>query len=71
MSSPKRCPDCGVELEALQIRTTDGWSTLQIKTDEPKQGILGGLGAKETLTPTAHVCPECGLTRLYVEHEPN
>ncbi|SFG61688.1 hypothetical protein SAMN04488063_2593 [Halopelagius inordinatus] len=70
MYSQKRCPDCGVELEALEIRTAEGF-TLHVETNEPKQGILGGLGAKEKLTPTAHVCPECGLTRLYVEHDSN
>lgn len=70
MYSPKRCPDCGVELEELEIRTAEGF-TLQVKTNEPKQGILGGLGAKEKLTPAAHVCPECGLTRLYVEQDSN
>jgi rubredoxin len=69
MPSPKRCPDCGVELEALEIRTADGFK-LQVKTDEPRRGLLGGLGAKEKLTPAAHVCPECGLTRLYVEQNP-
>lgn len=62
----RRCPDCGVELEAMETRTGDG-SKLQIKTDEPKEGILGGLGAKRKLTPTAYVCPECGLTRFYVD----
>lgn len=70
MSSPKRCPDCGVGLEELPLRTADGFK-LQITTDEPRQGILGGLGAKEKITPTAHVCPECGLTRLYVDQGPN
>lgn len=68
MPSPKRCPDCGVELEALKIRTAEGHA-LHIATDEPIEGIWGKLGAKETFTPTPHVCPECGLTRLYVEHE--
>lgn len=62
----RRCPDCGVELESMELRTTDGFE-LQIKTDEPREGLLGGLGAKQTLTPTAHVCPECGLTRFYVD----
>ena len=68
MSSEKRCPDCRVRLEALTIRTGDGFN-LQIQTNEPKSGILGGLGMKETVTPTAYVCPECGLTRLYVEED--
>ncbi|WP_373188660.1 hypothetical protein [Halolamina sp.] len=68
MGSEKRCPDCGVPLEALKLRTGDGF-TLQIHTNEPRPGLLGGLGMKETLTPTAHVCPECGLTRLYVEED--
>ncbi|WP_227356115.1 hypothetical protein [Haladaptatus salinisoli] len=70
MSSPKRCPDCGVELEALKIKTAEG-HFLRIETDEPLEGIWGKLGSKEVLKPTAHVCPECGLTRLYTKQEPN
>lgn len=70
MPSPKRCPDCGVELEELEIRTTDGFK-IHVDTDKPKPSILGKLGAKEKLTPTAHVCPECGLTRLYVDQDRN
>ncbi len=62
----KRCPDCGVGLEAMEARTTDGFG-LRLVTNEPKQGILGSLGAKEKLEPTAHVCPECGLVREYVD----
>lgn len=66
MSATRRCPDCGVGLEETKLRTDDGFS-LSLVTDEPRGGILGSLGAKEKLDPTAYVCPECGLVRMYVE----
>ncbi|MFC6724470.1 hypothetical protein ACFQE1_08800 [Halobium palmae] len=66
MTESRRCPDCGVGLEAMDVQTGDGFK-LYLVTNEPKPGILGGLGAKEKLRPTVYVCPECGLVRLYAE----
>jgi predicted RNA-binding Zn-ribbon protein involved in translation (DUF1610 family) len=64
----RRCPDCGVTLEEMTMRTSDGFE-LHLVTDEPKEGILGRLGAKEKVKPTTYACPECGLIRQYVEQE--
>lgn len=66
MSSQRRCPDCGVTMEKMKLRTAEGYD-LQLVTDEPKQGILGGLGMKEKLPLRTVVCPECGLVRQYAE----
>jgi rubredoxin len=66
MSTTRRCPDCGVTFERMKKRTTDGFD-VQLVTNEPKPGILGGLGAKEKLTLTVCVCPECGLVREYAD----
>lgn len=62
----KRCPDCGVTLEAMETRTTDGFG-LRLVTNEPKEGFFGNFGAKEKLDPVPYVCPECGLVRTYAE----
>ena len=48
------------------MRTSDGFE-LYLVTDDPKEGILGSLGMKEKVKPTAYVCPECGLVRQYVD----
>ncbi|SIQ70577.1 hypothetical protein SAMN05421858_0144 [Haladaptatus litoreus] len=66
MTTTRRCPDCGVGMEEMKMRTTDGFK-LQLVTDEPKSGIFGGLGAKEKIKPTVVVCPECGLIRQYAD----
>lgn len=66
MAEGRRCPDCGVTLEEMVMRTAEGFE-LQLVTDKPKDGILGSLGAKEKRKPTTYVCPECGLVRQYVE----
>jgi predicted RNA-binding Zn-ribbon protein involved in translation (DUF1610 family) len=68
MTTIRRCPDCGVELERMKLRTTGGYE-LELVTNERKSGILGNLGMKETLEPAAFVCPECGLVREYVDVE--
>lgn len=53
-------------MEETTTRTSDGFE-LHLVTDEPKEGLLGSLGAKEKLKPTTYVCPECGLVRQYVD----
>ena len=68
MTEIRRCPDCGVELEKMGVRTGDGMP-LYLVTNERKRGLLGGLGFKEELEPTVYVCPECGLVRLYAERD--
>lgn len=63
----RRCPDCGVAMEATQPVTSFDGEVLRLRTDESKEGILGSLGFKESVQPVAYVCPECGLVRLYVD----
>jgi predicted RNA-binding Zn-ribbon protein involved in translation (DUF1610 family) len=52
----------------MKMQTAEGFS-LQLVTNEPKKGFLGGFGLKEKLEPTAYVCPECGLIRSYAERD--
>ncbi|WP_410766425.1 hypothetical protein [Haloferax sp. DFSO60] len=68
MTTTRRCPDCGVMMEKMEIQTGDGFN-LYLVTNEPKPGMLGGLGLKEKLKPVVVVCPECGLIRQYAEKE--
>ncbi|MFC4359740.1 hypothetical protein ACFO0N_17480 [Halobium salinum] len=66
MTTQRRCPDCGVGLEAMEMQTGDGF-TLYLVTNERKRGLRGTFGMKEKLRPVPHVCPECGLVRQYAE----
>ena len=66
MSTQRRCPDCGVTMEKMKLRTAEGYD-LRLVTDEPKSGVLGGLGMKEKLPLITVVCPECGLMRQYAD----
>ncbi|WP_435359259.1 hypothetical protein [Haloarchaeobius sp. DFWS5] len=66
MQSTRRCPDCDVRLDEMDMRTGDGFA-LYLMTDEPRPGILGGLGAKEKVRATVMVCPKCGLIRHYAD----
>lgn len=50
------------------MRTAEGFD-VHLVTDEPRKGLLGSLGMKETAGLTTYVCPECGLVRQYVEAE--
>ncbi|SFR35026.1 hypothetical protein SAMN04487947_0253 [Halogeometricum rufum] len=68
MTDQRRCPDCGVDMERMDVQTTDGFK-LHLVTNEPKRGLLGGIGMKETLAPSVYVCPECGLVRLYADRD--
>lgn len=65
-STGRRCPDCGVTLESMELRSDDGMHVRAI-SDENREGLLGSLGVKEKHRLDAHVCPECGLTRLYAD----
>ncbi|SFR33175.1 hypothetical protein [Halogeometricum limi] len=64
----RRCPDCGVTTTEMRVQTGDGFG-LHLVTDEPKKGLLGGLGMRETLRLRAFVCPECGLVRSYAARD--
>ncbi|MWG35753.1 hypothetical protein [Halomarina oriensis] len=62
----RRCPDCGVTLESMTVRTDDGF-TVRVVSDENREGLLGSLGVKEKHPLGAAVCPECGLARMYAD----
>ncbi|MFC6799997.1 MULTISPECIES: hypothetical protein [unclassified Haladaptatus] len=66
MATTRRCPDCGVGMEQMELQTGDGFK-LYLVTNEPKPGLLGGLGVKEKLGTVVAVCPECGLIRHYAK----
>jgi uncharacterized OB-fold protein len=65
--SEKTCPDCEEPLEEMELQGTDAVGTLTIVSDEPTDGLLGGLRADEILTPVPYVCPECRRTLMYAE----
>ncbi len=66
-TDPRRCPDCGVGMEPTTPVTSMDGELLRLRTKESRRGLLGSLGFKETVQPTAYVCPECGLVRMYVD----
>ncbi|WP_254535078.1 hypothetical protein [Halomarina litorea] len=66
MDVDPRCPDCGVTMEEMKLRTDDGFKT-KLVSDEARGGLLGSLGMKEKYDVEAWVCPECSLTRLYAD----
>lgn len=65
-STGRRCPDCGVTLESMELRSAEGHG-INLVSDENREGLLGTLGMKERHAVEAFVCPECGLTRLYTD----
>lgn len=64
----RRCPDCGVTMESITVRTNGGY-TLTVDTGETRDGVLGRLGLSETASVDAVCRPECGLVRLYADRE--
>jgi hypothetical protein len=54
-------------MERADPETSVQGDRLFVKLDEPRSGLLGSLGVKRRLRVRAHVCPECGLVRLYVD----
>jgi ssDNA-binding Zn-finger/Zn-ribbon topoisomerase 1 len=62
----RRCPDCGVTLETMTLRSNGGYE-LQLVSDENREGLLGSLGVKEKHGVEAGVCPECARTLLYAD----
>jgi hypothetical protein len=66
MDVDPRCPDCGVTMEEMTLRTGGGYET-RLVSDETREGLLGSLGVKEKFEVEAFVCPECSLTRLYAD----
>ncbi len=66
MDVDPRCPDCGVTMEAMKLRTDDGFQ-VRLVSEESRGGLLGSLGVKEKYGVEPFVCPECSLTRLYAD----
>ncbi|WP_226480087.1 hypothetical protein [Natrinema amylolyticum] len=61
----RRCPDCGVTMESVPVRDTEGMS-LSIATGK-RDGLLGKIGLRNTTKLQGVCCPECGLVRLYAD----
>ncbi|WP_459882300.1 hypothetical protein [Halorubrum gandharaense] len=65
----RRCPDCGVTMETVQLQSNGGYHVDRAATGEKREGLLGRFGVEET-ADVAHVaCPECGLLRAYLDVE--
>ncbi|ADJ16256.1 hypothetical protein [Halalkalicoccus jeotgali] len=65
----RRCPDCGVTMDAGTLVSAVDREAVKLRTEESAGGVLGKLGMRETLPVEARACPECGLVRLYAESE--
>ena len=61
----RRCPDCGVTMTETKL-TAGGQYDLFVKTDRDG-GLLDRVGIGDHTETTAHLCPECGLVRLYAD----
>ena len=60
----RHCPDCEVEMEATEHKTTYKGDGIRIDTDG---GILGNLLQLRGKYANAYVCPDCGLIRFYAD----
>lgn len=65
--SDRNCPDCGVPMEETNV-TAEGVGDLYVETSR-EDGVLQRLGIGDHSALDAHLCPECGLTRLYADVE--
>jgi len=59
------CPDCGVSLQRSTPTTALNHEKVRLRTAQPRDGLLGSLGAKRTVDVFGYICPECGLVRWY------
>lgn len=66
-ANERRCPDCGVTMEPVDLVTTMDREGLRLRTTERRSGLLGALGLRETVPARGYACPECGLVRLYAD----
>lgn len=62
-----QCPDCGVSLQRSTPATALQHEKLRLRTSQPRDGVLGALGAKEIVDVYGYICPECGLVRWYAD----
>ncbi|MFC6942868.1 hypothetical protein ACFQE8_23400 [Salinirubellus sp. GCM10025818] len=67
MTRTRVCPDCGAELDRMELQGTDAMASLTIVSSEPSEGFLSSMRADEILTPVPYVCPDCRRTLLYAE----
>ncbi|MCL9817965.1 hypothetical protein [Natronocalculus amylovorans] len=63
----RQCPDCELTLTKATPLTAMQGERVRLRTEDPRSGFLGRLGAKERVNVTGYVCPECGLVRWYVD----
>jgi hypothetical protein len=57
------CPDCEVEMDEVDHKSTYDGESLRIDT---AGGILGAINLRTDYLQ-CYVCPECGLARFYAE----
>lgn len=61
----RTCPDCGVEMEETNHKTTYNGDVIHVNASG---GLLGALDLKGWYVETV-VCPDCGLVRFYAATE--
>jgi len=59
------CPDCEIPLQRSTPTTALQHEKVRLRTGQPREGLLGSLGAKRTVDVYGYICPECGLVRWY------
>jgi len=62
-----RCPDCDVPLQESTPTTALQHEKVWLRTRQPREGLLGSLGAKRSVDVHGYICPECGLVRWYAD----
>ncbi|MFC4405965.1 hypothetical protein [Haloarchaeobius iranensis] len=67
MVAERTCPDCGEQLEEMELQGTDAIGELSIVSEASDDGFLSSVRADEILTPVPYVCPDCRRTLLYAE----
>lgn len=63
-----RCPDCDVAMDGVTFRTAEA-TTPHVRTEEPRDDVLGTLGLPDRREVSTKMCPECGLLRHYADRE--
>jgi len=69
----RRCPDCGVKLEAVEFNTAEGGGYVEVNNYQEE--LLQSLGVVDTMSLDGNerldvhtkMCPNCGLLRLYAD----
>lgn len=58
------CPDCGVDMEPVDLDTGTGRFSL---VTESSDDVLGPIGVAQVVDVEPAMCPDCGLVRLYAD----